>query len=130
MRVVFRGARVLSILNRYPYNAGHLMVAVRRHVGSLSALSALESSELLRVAALMERRLTRLLHPDGFNVGINVGRAAGAGIPGHLHLHVVPRWVGDTNFMPVAGQVKVMVQSLDALYDELAAPPRTRRRRR
>ena len=127
--VVYRGRAVFGLLNLYPYNAGHLMVAVRRHVGTLSSLKADECRELLQVAALMERRLTKLLRPDGFNVGINVGRSAGAGIPGHLHLHLVPRWSGDTNFMTVTGRVKVMVQSLDALYDGLTEARRARARR-
>ena len=120
---------MFGLLNLYPYNAGHLMVAVRRHVGTLSSLKADECRELLQVAALMERRLAKLLRPDGFNVGINVGRSAGAGIPGHLHLHLVPRWSGDTNFMTVTGRVKVMVQSLDALYDGLTRTRRARARR-
>jgi ATP adenylyltransferase len=127
--VVHRGRAVFCLLNRYPYNAGHLMVALRRHVSTLSALSAGESRELLHVAALMERRLMKLLRPDGFNVGINVGRVAGAGIPGHLHLHLVPRWSGDTNFMPVTGRVKVIVQSLDELYDSLTRARRGPARR-
>ncbi|MBI3324119.1 MAG: HIT domain-containing protein [Candidatus Omnitrophica bacterium] len=130
MLIVHRGREVFCMLNRYPYNAGHVMVAVGRHVGRLSSLSAREAAELLEVAGLMEQRLARLLRPDGFNVGINVGRAAGAGIPGHLHLHLVPRWVGDTNFMTVTGHVKVIVRSLDALYEGLTRPHASRPRKK
>ena len=117
--VVHRGRDVLCMLNLYPYSNGHLLVAPKRHLRSLSQLKAHEATELLRTTALMERRLTALLHPQGFNIGLNLGRAAGAGIPGHLHLHVVPRWIGDTNFMPLLGQTKVLSISLRTLYQQL-----------
>ena len=120
-RVVHRGREVFCLLNRYPYNAGHLMVAPYRHVGVLSRLRRRESAELLDVTAQMVQRLTKLLRPQGFNVGINLGRAAGVGIPGHLHLHIVPRWVGDTNFMPVVGGTRVVSHALDALQQRLTA---------
>jgi len=117
--VVFRGRRVYCLLNRYPYNNGHVMIAPYRHLRSLSQLAPGESSELMGVATRMIGVLRRILRPHGFNLGLNLGRAAGAGIAGHLHLHVVPRWVGDTNFMSVAGGTKVISQSLEALYDRL-----------
>ena len=120
-QVVHRGHEVFCLLNRYPYNAGHLMVAPYRHIGVLSRLNPQESAELFAVTAQMVERLTKLLRPQGFNIGINLGRAAGAGIPGHLHMHIVPRWVGDTNFMPVVGGTRVISHALDALYQRLTA---------
>jgi len=117
--VIYRSQRVFCLLNRYPYNNGHLMVAVYRHIGALSQLDRQEASELVQVTAQMVKLLARALRPHGFNVGLNLGRAAGAGIPGHLHMHLVPRWVGDTNFMPVIGGTKVLSESLDALYERL-----------
>ena len=117
--VVYRARHVFALLNHYPYNAGHLMVATRRHVGSLTSLSEPEAQELMAVTRRMVKRLTTLLSPQGFNVGLNLGRAGGAGIPKHLHMHVVPRWVGDTNFMPVLGGTRVIPESLDALYARL-----------
>lgn len=119
VHVIYRGRRVFCLLNRYPYNVGHLMIAVSRHVGNLSNLSRHEASELMQVATHMVRLLTRALRPQGFNIGVNLGRPAGAGIPGHLHMHLVPRWVGDTNFMPVLGGTKVLSESLEALYERL-----------
>lgn len=117
--VVYRGRHVFCLLNLYPYNNGHLMVTPYRHVGSLLQLTPSEASELIHVATTMVRRLTKILRPDGFNLGVNLGRSAGAGIPGHLHFHVVPRWQADTNFMPVIGQTKIVSESLDALYQRL-----------
>ncbi len=114
--LVSRGRRVFVMLNRYPYSNGHLMVAPYRHVGDLAKLTLAEHGELLETAARMATLLKRRLRPTGFNLGINVGRVAGAGIPGHLHLHVVPRWLGDVNFMPVLGQTRVIAQSLDAVF--------------
>ena len=117
--VVHRGMEVFCLLNLYPYNNGHALVAPYRHVRSLAQLTDREAADLIRTTALMEARLRRLLRPQGFNVGINLGRVAGAGIPGHLHLHLVPRWKGDTNFMPVTGQTKVISVSLETLAREL-----------
>ena len=109
----------ITLLNRYPYNNGHLLVAPRRHVGRLDELQPAEqlalSEGLTRMVALLEK----VLRPDGFNIGLNLGRVAGAGLPAHLHWHVVPRWNGDTNFMPVLGAVRVIPQSLDALWEAL-----------
>jgi ATP adenylyltransferase len=109
------------VLNRYPYNNGHLLVAPRAHKADLADLTAGEMLETLETVRGMVRALGDLVQPDGFNIGLNLGRVAGAGLPGHLHWHVVPRWNGDTNFMPILGDVKVIVQSLDALYDALTA---------
>jgi ATP adenylyltransferase len=109
------------VLNRFPYNNGHLLIAPKAHKGRLSDLAAAEVLETMQTLTRMVAVLEELVHPDGFNIGLNLGRAAGAGLPGHLHWHVVPRWDGDTNFMPVLAHTKVIVQSLDALYDHLVA---------
>ena len=118
-RVVARARRSFAILNLYPYNNGHVLIAPARHVGELDQLQPAEWLEMLELAQRLVRRLRRLLHPHGFNAGFNFGRTAGAGIPGHLHLHLVPRWNGDTNFMPILGRAKVISQSLDELYRQL-----------
>lgn len=123
--VVFRGRGVFALLNRYPYNNGHVMVAPYRHAGTLSSLTALEWSEMLAVTRRLEARLTRALRAQGFNIGLNLGKAAGAGIPGHLHLHIVPRWRGDSNYMSVVTDVRIVSRSLEELYTLLA----TRRER-
>ncbi len=117
--VVWRSDCSLVLLNRYPYNNGHLLVAPKQHRASLDQLTAKEQLDLMQCLTHMVARLERALHPDGFNVGLNLGRAAGAGLPGHLHWHVVPRWSGDTNFMPALGAVKVIPQALDALWELL-----------
>lgn len=107
------------VLNRFPYNNGHLLIAPRAHKGQLDQLDAEEILETQENLRRMVRVLNRVMHADGYNIGLNLGRVAGAGLPGHLHWHLVPRWHGDTNFMPVVADVKVIVQSLDALYDLL-----------
>ncbi len=117
--IALRTAHSVVVLNRYPYNNGHLLVAPRTHKPSLDALTSEELLETMQTVTRMVGVLGELIHPDGYNVGLNLGRAAGAGLPGHLHWHIVPRWNGDTNFMPVLSDVKVIVQSLDALYNVL-----------
>jgi ATP adenylyltransferase len=106
-------------LNKYPFAAGHLLVVPRRHVSSLSDLDDAEADALFRLLRKSVARLTETLHPEGVNVGFNLGKAAGAGIAEHLHAHVVPRWVGDTNFMPVVADVRVMPEYLEQTYDKL-----------
>jgi ATP adenylyltransferase len=125
--VVHRSAHAFTCLNRYPYNSGHLMVIPRAHVADLAALDAegwRDLGEELRRAAAVVRAVYR---PDGMNVGMNLGRSAGAGIADHLHWHVVPRWAGDNNFMPVLADQRVVVEALDAAWERLhagfAAPP-------
>lgn len=130
LHMIYRGRRVFSLLNKYPYNVGHLMVAPNRHVGDLSRLTSDELRELMEVGARMVERLKRTIKPQGFNLGINLGRVAGAGIPGHVHLHVVPRWKGDTNFMSATGNARVMSHSLDAMYQALMKPPVRRKKTR
>jgi ATP adenylyltransferase len=107
------------MLNAHPYSSGHLMVAPNRHVADLERLSSEEATETMALAQAAVRALTTVYHPDGFNLGMNLGSAAGAGVPGHLHLHVVPRWNGDTNFMPIVGQVKVMPETLETTFEKL-----------
>ena len=114
--VVVRGTAAFVILNRYPYNNGHVMVVPYRHIGKLTLLSPAEWMECLELSQRLSRRLGRVLSPQGFNFGMNLGRVAGAGVVGHLHLHLVPRWHGDTNFMPVLTRTQVIAQSLDELY--------------
>jgi ATP adenylyltransferase len=115
--IVLRNARSAVVLNRFPYNNGHLLVAPLAHKGQLSELAAEELLDLQLVLRQMVDLLSQAMKPDGYNVGLNLGKVAGAGLPGHLHWHIVPRWNGDTNFMPVLADVKVMPQSLDALYE-------------
>jgi ATP adenylyltransferase len=117
--VALRTPHSLVVLNKFPYNNGHLLVAPRQHKGRLDELDSDELLETMETVRRMVRTLEDLMHPDGFNIGLNLGRAAGAGLPGHLHWHIVPRWNGDTNFMPVLADVKVIVQSLEAFYDAL-----------
>lgn len=127
--------RALVMLNLYPYNVGHVMVAPRRHVGSLAALEPEDQAELGAWLGRVETALRREYRPHGFNLGMNLGRTAGAGVLGHLHWHVVPRWNGDTNFMPVTATTKVLPEPLDRTYRRIAealastdARPRTGRR--
>lgn len=119
--VVHRGQRSITVLNRYPYNNGHLLVAPRPHRARLDQLSGSEQSELAEVITRMVGLLEEVLSPEGFNIGLNLGQVAGAGLPGHLHWHVVPRWNGDTNFMPTLASVRVIPQSLEALWEALTA---------
>jgi len=114
-----RTPRSVVLLNRFPYNNGHLLIAPRAHKGNLDDVTADELLEVMETLRRMVTLLDRLMRPEGYNIGLNLGRAAGAGLPGHLHWHVVPRWDGDTNFMPIIADTKVVAQSLDALYDLL-----------
>src|SRR5438270_1118478 len=115
--IVLRSGHSAVVLNRFPYNNGHLLVAPLAHKGQLSELANDELLDLQLVVRRMIDVLAEAMRPDGYNVGLNLGRVAGAGLPGHLHWHLVPRWNGDTNFMPVVADVKVISQSLESLYD-------------
>ncbi len=117
--VLARRPHAFLMLNRFPYNPGHLMVAVARHVARFEQLGADERADLLELVAVAERALAAEYRPHGVNYGANVGRVAGAGFPGHLHLHLVPRWSGDTNFMPVVGGTKVLPESLGRTWTRL-----------
>ena len=117
--VLLRTDASCVVLNRFPYNNGHLLVAPLAHKGEFGDLTEEESLDLQKLIGRMIERLRETMRPDGFNIGLNLGRVAGAGLPGHLHWHIVPRWHGDTNFMPVISDTKVMPQSLQALYELL-----------
>ncbi|MFN2544950.1 MAG: HIT domain-containing protein [Actinomycetota bacterium] len=117
--VLARAPHAFALLNAYPYNPGHLMVAPTRHVAELDGLS---EDELLDAGRLLQRAVRALreeMDPHGYNVGMNLGKVAGAGVPGHLHWHAVPRWNGDTNFMPVVGHTRVLPESLHDTYNKL-----------
>jgi ATP adenylyltransferase len=117
--LIHRGAATIAILNKFPYSSGHLLLAPIRHVGQLGELTDEEALELHRLAVAGVRALDSIYGPEGFNLGWNLGRAAGAGIAEHVHLHVVPRWHGDTNFMPVLADVKVLPEHLLETRDRL-----------
>ena len=117
--VVQRGRLCFVILNKFPYNNGHLMIVPNRHVGRLVDLEAEELVELGQLTQTAERVLTEAYAPHGFNMGVNLGKAAGAGVVGHLHMHVVPRWNGDTNFMAVVGDTRVLPEELAATVARL-----------
>ena len=110
--VVWRPDQAIVLLNKYPYNPGHVMVAPHAHVGGLEDLDDAQTADLMRALRRTITVLKTLLKPEGFNIGANIGRVAGAGMPDHVHLHVVPRWNGDTNFMPLLGEVKVINEHL------------------
>jgi len=114
--VVARGSSTITVLNRYPYNNGHLLVSPLAHQAGLDELTDAEQLEIAASITRMTATVRRLMNADGFNVGLNLGGASGAGVPGHLHWHIVPRWHGDTNFMPVVASTKVIPQSLDELW--------------
>jgi ATP adenylyltransferase len=117
--VLKRTPHSFAILNIYPYNNGHLMVVPNRHVKGLDKLSPTELLDLFQLVNQMTLRLEKIMKPDGMNLGINLGRTAGAGVPGHIHVHLVPRWSGDTNFMPVISGTKVISESLKSVYRRL-----------
>ncbi|HEY3248680.1 MAG TPA: HIT domain-containing protein [bacterium] len=117
--VVYRGPRTFVIMNLFPYNTGHIMVVPYRHIADLSDLDDDEAREIVLTLARAVAAEGRALNPEGYNVGLNLGQVAGAGIRDHLHVHVVPRWAGDTNFMPVLGDVKVIPEHLESTYDRL-----------
>jgi ATP adenylyltransferase len=118
--ILQRAPYAYLVLNAFPYATGHLMAVVTRHVGSLEELTEVEAADLVAVTQKALGAIRQEYHPDGFNLGTNEGRAAGAGVEGHLHMHIVPRWTGDTNFMPVVGSVKVMPESLEETFRRLA----------
>src|SRR5947209_15073972 len=117
--ILYRGERCYMMLNLYPYSNGHLMIAPYQHVNSIEKLDAETLAELIAQAQLALRAIRLAMHPDGFNMGINEGKVAGAGYDEHMHFHVVPRWNGDTNFMPVLADVKVMPEHIDVVYNQL-----------
>jgi len=110
------------MLNLYPYNNGHVMVAPYRHVNSIRALSDAELLDLMKLVNRVKERIGRTMKPHGYNIGLNIGQVAGAGFAGHIHMHIVPRWKGDTNFITVVSDVKIISESLDAMYKTLKVP--------
>lgn len=117
--ILFRGSTAFVIMNKFPYNNGHLMVVPNRHIANPTNLDEREMVELFRLLNLSIRVLNQTMNPHGFNVGMNLGRVAGAGVEDHLHFHIVPRWNGDTNFMPVISETKVISESLEKSYEKL-----------
>jgi ATP adenylyltransferase len=117
--VLARGPTCGVVINRYPYTGGHLMICPYRHVSTLAELTQAEMLETMKWVSLSVEALKKHMKPEGFNIGINLGEAAGAGLKDHLHVHVVPRWVGDTNFSTVIGDLRVIPQALEALWAEL-----------
>jgi ATP adenylyltransferase len=117
--VLKRADLCFAVMNRYPYNNGHLMIAPYRHADTLDAMTPEERAEMTELTNQAIRALTAAVHPHGFNIGLNIGEAAGAGLKDHIHQHIVPRWSGDTNFMPVLGETRVIPQALKELRDEL-----------
>jgi len=118
-RILYRGSTCFVIINAYPYSSGHVMVVCNRHTDQLSDLSTEESAELMKMIARCEASIIDAYQPGGINVGINLGRSAGAGILGHLHVHLVPRWHGDTNFMTAVGETRVISEDLAETYARL-----------
>jgi len=119
MLIVLRGEKNFVILNRYPYTSGHVMVVPYAHGGDLASAPADTLSEMMQMAQRVQSALERTYHPEGFNLGMNLGRAAGAGVTGHLHLHVLARWAGDANFMTVTGETRVEPEELSTTYERL-----------
>lgn len=118
--IIYRGRYHYIILNRFPYNNGHLMVVPFRHVKDLQRLTPGENAEMMDLCGVAARVLDKTMHPQGYNLGMNLGLAGGAGIRNHLHMHLVPRWNGDTNFMPILSETKVLVEHIDDTYERLA----------
>lgn len=115
--VLYRSELAMVVVNRFPYNNGHLLITPKTHKADIRELTDDELLACNKLVQLMLDTLDRVMKPDGYNVGLNLGRVAGAGLPGHIHWHIVPRWSGDTNFMPVLGDTKVIPQSLEAFYE-------------
>ena len=117
--IVYRSQYAYLLLNRYPYNPGHLLVIPYREVSGLEALSEAEYNDLMATLLKGKNMLQEAFAPDGFNIGFNLGSAAGAGIPQHLHGHIVPRWGGDTNFLPIVGKTRILTQALEDTWEKL-----------
>lgn len=119
--VVHVGVDAIVLLNKFPYTSGHIMVTPKVHTGGLESLTGAARSELMNLIAEGVKILTDVYHPEGFNIGANVGKAAGAGIPDHLHFHIVPRWNGDTNFMTAVGETRVLPEDLSQTHQKIKA---------
>lgn len=119
--IIIRDKTCFAMMNLFPYNCGHLMIAPYKHTGELDDLTETELADLMLLTRRCKRLLTAVMKPEAFNIGINLGRTAGAGFADHAHIHIVPRWNGDTNFMPVIGETKVIPEALEPLYQRLVA---------
>lgn len=119
--IVYRGKQCFLCLNAFPYNSGHAMILPYAHVDELATLATPAAQEMMALAQRLEHVLRAVYRPDGINLGMNLGKAAGAGVAGHLHLHMLPRWAGDTNFMTVIGETRVLPESLDVTWERLHA---------
>lgn len=117
--IVYRGKKAMVILNKFPYNAGHSMIVPIRHVGQIEKLKDDEGAEFFELLKKTVAIIKIILKPTSMNLGMNLGKASGAGVPGHLHMHIVPRWTGDTNFMPIIGKTKVVSLPLEPIYKKL-----------
>ena len=117
--IVLRGAKNFVILNRYPYTSGHVMIVPYQHTSDFPGLDAATTAEMMQLAPRVQSALQEIYHPDGFNLGMNLGRSAGAGIADHLHLHLLPRWAGDTNFMTTVGETRMQPEELGTTYAKL-----------
>jgi len=117
--IINRSRHSFAMLNLYPYNNGHVMIAPYRHVSSLEDLTDKEMADMMRLVTKIKILLDKRLKPHGYNIGINIGKISGAGFTGHLHIHIVPRWTGDTNFMPIIANTKVVSESLEAMHELL-----------
>ena len=126
--IITRMKHAYSVLNIYPYNNGHILIVPNRHVSDLSGLRKEEREDLWDLLEATKKLLDKQMKADGYNIGINLGKAAGAGFPKHVHIHLVPRWQGDVNFMPVTGHTKVISQSLKALYERLLKAKKAHKR--
>jgi ATP adenylyltransferase len=118
-KIVYRGQHCFIILNSFPYTSGHVMVVPFAHLDELEKLPEPAAHEMISLSQQAERVLRQVYSPDGINLGMNIGRAAGAGVAGHIHMHVLPRWIGDTNFMTVSGESRVLPEALEATYEKL-----------
>lgn len=127
-RVFLRSKHCYAVLNKYPYNNGHALIVPYRHVSDLAKFSEEARRDFFDLLNEVKALLDEVLHPEGYNIGMNMGHAAGAGVPKHIHMHIVPRWIGDVNFMPVVTQTKVISQSLDELYNALIRADKARRK--
>jgi ATP adenylyltransferase len=117
--IAFRGKQAYVILNRFPYTSGHLLVNPHQHVTTLEELNSETRAEMMELTTQCTSILRNIYKPQGFNIGVNMGEAAGAGVPGHVHIHIVPRWAGDTNFMSAVGQTRVLPETLEDTYERI-----------
>jgi ATP adenylyltransferase len=124
-RIVYRGQHCFVILNTYPYTPGHVMIVPYAHLDELRKLPAEAAHEMMELSQRMESVLRELYHPDGINLGMNIGKAAGAGIAGHIHMHALPRWVADANFISVIGETRILPETLDETWKKISAALRS-----